>query len=262
MKAKKEESKVDLQVIETPQEKKKDILVLSPSRVKTFISCPRKYYYTYIKRLTRKDWAHFALGTFCHGVLEQFHKNFKKDADKPNLKKLMTECFKTQIGKDKNLTAEVLLEAKELMSGYLNRIIDFGIGAEILSLEEPFLLSLNSKFSLQGVLDRIDLENDIYHIKDYKTTKSMKYMYDFQLKTYGIYLIGKYPEIDRFRGSYVMLRHSGTLVPYDFNREDVEKSKKQLIEYGEKIQAEGRWSPCQSNLCSWCDFEQTCLSTW
>jgi CRISPR/Cas system-associated exonuclease Cas4 (RecB family) len=87
-------------------------------------------------------------------------------------------------------------------------------------------------------------------------------MENFQLATYGIPLVELYPNIDHFRGSYIMLKFGGMLVSYDFNREDVEKIKKDLVNYGEQICEEKKWMSMPSKLCSWCDFQETCLKTW
>jgi putative RecB family exonuclease len=245
---------------------KKDILVLSASRIKTFQQCPRKYYYNYIEKLPRKDWPHFDLGTLVHGALEGFHQDFKKDGSDLNLKRIMKLSFKAQrdeMEKEKPLDDKVLLEARDLLLEYLRSMETEGIGSEIVSLEEEFEIPLAKGLSVRGFVDRVDLDADgIYHIKDYKTNKSTKYMEPFQLRIYGIYLADKYPEADRFRGSYIMMRFGGSYISYDFNMADVDKCKKQLIEYGERIKEEGKWIPKPSRLCDWCDFKNPCLTTW
>jgi len=247
-------------------EKKDSILTLSASRVKTYQQCPRKYYYNYVEKLPRKEWAHFDLGTLVHGALEYFHKGFKKDGEDKNLKKLMKKSFKTQrkdMEKNKPLANSVLLEARDLLIEYLNRMETEGIGSEVICLEEDFDISLNDKYNIKGFVDRLDLDEDgLYHIKDYKTNKSLKYMEPFQLQVYGIHLLNKYKDIDRFRASYIMMRFGGKLVPYDLNKDDVEKCKKKLIRYADSIIEEGKWIPKYSKLCDWCDFKDPCLTTW
>lgn len=262
----------EVQVIE--QENKAEeagaaILTLSPSRIKTYQQCPRKYYYTYVAKLPRKDWAHFTLGTLCHGVLEFFHEEYRKDGEKLNLKRLMKEAFRKQreVMKKENidtdLPAEILSEARDLMAEYLERMEKQGIGSEILSLEENFNIRLDDKYSVQGIVDRIDMDPDgIMHIRDYKTTKNLKYMEPYQLQVYGMHLLNKYPDVDRFRGSYIMLRHKGKPVSYDFNAEDVRKIRASVLDYAARITQEERWITKGSGLCDWCDFKDPCLTTW
>jgi putative RecB family exonuclease len=242
-------------------------LILSASRVKTYQQCKRKYYYNYIAKLPRKAWSHFDLGTLAHGALEHFHKNVRSDADdKSKFKKIMKHAFQKQrseMEKNGDLSPEILLKARDLLKEYLDDIETNGIGSKIISLEDSFNISLNSNYGITGFVDRLDLDNDgIYHIKDYKTSKNKKYMEPFQLQTYGIYLLNKFPEVDHFRGSYVMLRFNGSLISYDFNKADVEKTKRDLIKYGDQITEEERWMSKTSVLCDWCDFKQVCHNSW
>lgn len=249
-------------------EKQENIeLVLSPSRINTYKKCPRKYYYTYIEKLPRKDWAHFALGTLVHGALEKFHQEFRDDFSTPgNIEEAMKIAFKAQyveMEKEKPIERDTLKEAHKLLKEYLINIKQQGIQSKILLIEEDFTLKLNEHYNIRGVIDRLDLDSDgQFHIKDYKTTKSDKYMEPFQLQVYGIYLLDKFPDVDRFRGSYVMLRLNNMYVSYDFNREDVEKCWSALIEVGDTITKEERWISRPSKLCDWCDFADPCLTAW
>lgn len=242
------------------------ILTLSASRVKCFQSCKRKYYYQYIKKLPRKQWDHFDLGTLVHGALEHFHGKFKKDGQQDNLKKLMKLSFKKQredMEFKRTIPTEILLLARDLLVQYLKNMENDGIGSEIVSLEEKFNIPLNDKYSILGFVDRLDLDEDgVYHIKDYKTNKNMKYMDPFQLQTYGIYLKQKFSDISAFRGSYIMLKFNSKLVSYEFNNEDIIKVRSDLIKYADQITSEKRWMPTQSVLCDWCDFKNTCLNSW
>lgn len=243
------------------------ILKLSASKVKTFKQCPRKYYYNYIEKLPRKNWPHFDLGHLVHGALEMFHDKFRKDGENLNLKRIMKVSFKEtrkeMENSNKTLSGEILLEARDLLTEYLHKIEKNGLGSNVISVEEDFDIKLNDYCSVNGFVDRLDLEEDgYYRILDYKTTKSIEYMEPFQLNVYGIFLLNKYPDVDFFRASYVMMRHGGKYVSYEFNREDVEKCKKGLIKSADIINSEERWMPKQSKLCNWCDFKNTCFATW
>jgi putative RecB family exonuclease len=253
--------------MEIKMEEKELDLILSASRVSTYKTCPRKYYYNYIEELPRLNWDHLDLGTFVHGVLELFHENFRSDNDKKyNLNKVMKESFqkfRTKMEKDKKLKDHILLEARDILKAYLRKIKKDGIGSKIISLEGEFELKLSDRYGIRGVIDRLDKDNDgVWHIKDYKTNKNEKYMKPFQLSVYGIYLLDKYKNIDMFRGSYIMLRFDSMLISYNFNKEFIEKTRKSLIEYSNRITEEERWISKPSKLCDWCDFKLVCLNSW
>lgn len=240
-------------------------LKLSASRKKTYQQCPRKYFYRYNEKLQTKEWDHFSLGTLTHGVLEHFHEEYRIDDKNINLKKLMKISFKKQrneMEKKSSLKDSILLEARDLLSKYLKRIEIDGIGSKIISLEKNFNIKLNDKYIILGFIDRIDIDNDgIYHIKDYKTTKNAKYMDNEQLLIYGIYLLNEYPEVDFFRGSYIMLKCDNDL-HYEFNAEDVKKEREKLIKCADKICEEEKWTTKVSKLCDYCDFKDVCLNSW
>ena len=246
-------------------EEKKTKLVLSHSKVETFKQCPRKYYYRYIKRFPTKDWPHFNLGTFVHGALEYFHIDLNKNVLEKRgalMKKSCINFLKHMEEKGKSLDQVQIGQANEMLQNYL-RSLDKEFSYKILSLEEKFTIPLNEKYDFTGIVDRLDLdENGLYHIKDYKTSKSAKYMKDAQLKEYGIWLMDKYPEIEHYYGSYIMMRLNSKYITYEFTKEDVEKAHKDLITYADRITNEERWPMKQSKLCDWCDFQDVCLNTW
>ncbi len=242
-------------------------LKISPSSVKTYEQCPRKYYYSYIEKLPKKTFEHFDLGTLVHGALEFFHSEYPDESKRPNdLQQLMSESLKRQWDKmivKSNISRETFIDAKTLLKGYLSNIIKTGLSSSIIALEDSFEIQLNDEFVMRGVVDRVDLDNDgTLHIKDYKTNKTDKYMTPFQLQAYGLYLFNKYENIDKFKASYIMLKLGCKPMSYTFNNEDVEKVKNKLIEYAESIYNEEKWGAKPSKLCDWCDFKEICFKSW
>lgn len=238
------------------------LIKLSASSTKTFEQCPRKYYYTYIEKLPKKSWAHLKLGTFCHRVLELFHKQWILNKNL-NLVDLIGNCFLTARGEDDfiGMLPDQLEEAKEMLQEYLFGVEKRGM-PNTLFVEEPFKISVD-KFLLRGFMDRIDVDPDgLFHIVDYKTTKNEKYLDDFQLLVYGMALKSKYPDMDRFRGSYVLLRKGSKLVTNEYSMHDVYKCEKKILDFGIRIEQEQKWEKRPGPLCNWCDFYDTCMGGW
>jgi len=246
---------------------RKPKLVLSPSRVDMFKQCRRRYYNRYIARMPLKQWPHFRLGTFAHGALENFHQ-YLLDGEKDGAPKLMKRAclsFHRQMEREGRqlLDGDQAKEAHAMLAAYLRQADLEGKQSKVLELEKKFTIRLNNDYDLTGIVDRLDMDaDDVYHIKDYKTSKNARYMKPFQLNAYGIWLLEEHPEVERFRGSYIMLRLNSELVSYDFTREDVDKCRQELIKTADDIMSEERWIQNQGKLCNWCDFQEVCFNSW
>lgn len=239
---------------------KTEIIKLSASAVKTYDQCPRKYYYTYIDKAPRKQWAHFDLGNLCHKALEVFHEVYMQEGltKKKSLAKLMGYGFKIARKDFPHMNDSQLAEAKSLLMDYLLFIKQNGMPM-VKGVETSFDFYLREDVRIRGFLDRVDILKDgRFHIVDYKTTKNIKYLDKFQLLVYGLWLIENYPEVDSFKGSYVLLRHGAKSKEYEFNTKDVEKTKKELLAYADAIRSEDTWAPVPTILCRWCDFNNIC----
>jgi putative RecB family exonuclease len=247
------------------QETRKVLIKLSASRAKTFEQCPRKYYYSYLEHLPQKEWDHLELGTYVHAALEIFHRAIMNGSKEP-LRKLMgmaaSEAFKRMTGRGRSLPDEQLREVKAMLSDYLARLEEKGV-PNVLEVEFPFTISLNDLYDLTGVIDRIDRDQDgLLHIVDYKTSKNSKYMEPFQLNTYGLLLESRFPGIERFRASYIMLKLGCQPLSYEFTTEDIAKCRAKLVRCAQKITSEERWVAKPSRLCDWCDFKDVCFNSW
>ena len=235
------------------------LIKLSASAVKTYDQCPKKYFFNYIERAPKKEWAHFDLGNICHKALEVFHETYMKDGTKKKtLGKMMGDSFAVARKDFPRMKDEMLTEAKELLAEYLIAVKKTGMPV-VKGVETAFNFNINEHILVRGFLDRLDVMKDgRFHIIDYKTTKNVKYLDEFQLLVYGLWLKREYPDIESFRGSYVLLRHGSTLKSYDFNIEDINRVEKDLISYAEKIRYEDVWTPIPTALCNWCDFQALC----
>jgi len=260
-------------------------LYLSPSSVKTYEQCPRKYYYNYIKKLPKKEMIHLHLGTFCHDILEKFHialptsdivcdsedgsscKSFDETGKCIHIyRKLMNKIFperKKILAEKENiiLPKAQLMDAQAMIKNYIDNL-DTDTVNGILYNERKFCFALTDKYMANGIMDRIDVRDGVYYLVDYKTNKNAKYMEPFQLYVYGLAL-DTYNDIDgdtsTIHALYKMLRLNREL-PYKVGQYEKDECKRKLIEYGDKITADQKWIMKSGPLCNWCDYKDICFN--
>ncbi|QKF72460.1 AddAB recombination complex, helicase AddB [Aliarcobacter faecis] len=161
----------------------------SASSLKKFLDCRRKYYLENILRLKNHSISllpeNFELGSIVHKILEELIKSEgrrKKDLDELFLKY-------------KNANPFLVLD----LEVYRQKLYDFlefensRINIKTIDLEKNFTTYFNG-ISINGVIDRVDLNGDIYELIDYKTSRNLtidtektyEKSHDFQLEFYYI----------------------------------------------------------------------------
>ena len=254
-----------------------DFLKLSVSKVKTFKSCKAKFFFSYIKKLPKKEWEFQVFGSFLHEVLERFEQSILdgcKDADNLILTKVFKDTLNGEPFKDSpkedmtvwkdKLKPEQKTECKEILSNFLElrkvQKLNNSLPT-VIQTEKPFNINLDGKILLNGYIDLLQRDVDgVLHVADYKTSKDSKYLKkDFmQLKTYAYALCLEDPTLEKVRASYVMLRQNFNLITIEFTREDVMSSEDEFLEFAKEIEDEKLYRPTTSPLCKYCDYLNHC----
>lgn len=233
---------------------------LSVSKTKTFTDCQKKYQFSYVLKLPRKEFTYHTFGKFCHQVLEDFHLAYINGSKDPyNI--TMTIVFKKAwlSYKDK-MTPEMKRECWDIINQYLKLINDDGV-SKILSCEKKFELNIDNKVILNGMIDRIQMDDDnTLHVCDYKTTKNKQYIKNdfFQLLTYAYVLLCEDPSLEKIRASYILLRHNFEYITKVFYKDEILKVKDKYLEYADTILSETEFKPTTSKLCGFCEFLDSC----
>lgn len=237
-------------------------LRLSVSKCKTFDDCNKKFYYTYILKLPRKDHDYFTFGKFIHKVLEDFHAEIL-NGNKDELHLIMAKVYKAALPEYKpKMTTEAQKEAYDMVDAYLKKISnEKAMIPSITSVEKTFSFNISDTVILNGMIDRIQKDPDgMLHVCDYKTVKNKKYIKNdfFQLLTYAYVLYNEDPTIEKVRGSYILLRHNFEYITKEFSREEIMAVKDKYEEYAKMIDEEKLYRPNPTYLCRFCDHVNIC----
>lgn len=233
----------------------------SVSALGTYESCPRKYKYQVIDKLPRKAFEHLDVGNYVHEVLEKFHIRLKEDATQhPEtlIKALAKECWDKYSLK---ISPEGLEKSKGMLKQYLLYIGRTKF-PNVHATEDKFSIKINEDIELRGVVDRIDILDDgKYQITDYKSGQS-KYLDDFQLKVYGLHLKNLFPEVEEYKGLYIVLPEGPKELEYVITMADVQKAKDDVIQTATDIMQDKTWDPKPTFLCRFCDYSEICPDSY
>jgi RecB family exonuclease len=238
-------------------------LKLSVSKIKTFDQCAKKFHFTYILKMPRKEQDFHVFGKLLHKALEDFHQLYIKGWLLPanEAMKVAWQAAKAEFA-DK-MTPQAIKDAFDILSKYLKLVASNPPTylTNVLSTEEPFNFELTNNIILNGVIDKVSTDDDgMVHISDYKSTKDKRYLKDdwFQLMTYAFVVMHNKPEIERVRVSYVLLRHDFEHISKEVSREEAEAVKGEYERFAADIENEKEYQATVSNLCRWCDHLEIC----
>ena len=168
---------------------------LSATRLKTFLTCKRKYYYKYIKQLKNheipKDMPQeYEIGNVVHRALKEVYTKQNHYTDVQKLKRDIEKALDEFCGESELDKYLVAMQKKRLQPFAEAEIKRFKEGWRVVSTEEykktPF-----AGLTIAGQIDRIDKKENLIEVLDYKTGSYALYnknnftdATDFQLEFY------------------------------------------------------------------------------
>jgi RecB family exonuclease len=234
-----------------------DDIWLSASVMKTYKQCPRKYYYQYVKKVPRDtDPEQVKVGNLIHAILEDFHNEMKAAPLGPTEWKPRLILLAQKHQKKINLTKEQAEEAKLYLKYYLDHLAENGL-PNMVSAEKKFKIILENQIIVTGYIDRIDEDQGTYHIIDYKTGKS-KYLDEQQLMIYALAMFREFPDLVKFKCSYLMIAEKCRSLPYVFSVTDVTRAEQEIQKTAAEIRSDQTWEAKVGFLCKYCDFNAIC----
>ncbi len=188
----------------------------SASALDTYLSCPLKFYYSFVLRLEEKEeiadiTEKKEIGSLVHAILEKF---FKRWVGKPidpekltevELKKAVEKEFAAKFGPDQSGSAYLIKQQVEahlldFLEYYQRPLIrKFTGGGKVfylLALEQQLEDTIEANgfyFRLTAQVDRVEKRNDRIYIVDYKTSAKKK-SYEIRLDKLSLEARSTWPE--------------------------------------------------------------------
>lgn len=199
------------------------LIDISYSRLDTYISCPTKYWYTYIEKLDRSFGAAAALGNIIHGVLEKVDE----ELDLNEMVQIM-EGEKEKYDPERQITQAMLDTGWQMLVEYVDR--HAGEHPNVLGREVEFSIVVGSAL-ITGYIDRVEKDRDsLIRVMDYK---SGKWEYrgrpkdNLQLGMYALAAADLYG-VDQVYAELYYLR-SGKKIGHLFTMDDLCRIEEQVL---------------------------------
>jgi RecB family exonuclease len=237
---------------------------LSATRLKSFLSCKRKYYLKYVKNIKNHDIPkdmpeEHEIGTAVHAALKELYTKKNSYSDVEELKRdldreLEEVCEKSEL--DKYLIA---LQKKRLEAFCEQEVERFKSGWSVVSCEENLSVEY-AGMTLSGQIDRIDKRENSIEVLDYKTGSYKLYnknnfteATDFQLEFYYLLAAAK-GNVEQC--SFYDLKES-KIVPEAFLGEKLEILKSHIKDL--LMIEDVNFSKCEDiKNCTYCEYKIMC----
>lgn len=257
--------------------------LLSPSSIKCYKQCPRKYYYSYILGISAPPNVHQVRGNIAHSVLENFFdrdmSNIKFETADVQLKMLIQEMLVIEwenykdklelVHLDKEKEIFYFEETLMMLFNWTEQFLE-KINKQEGSFEERFKkltpireqLFESENYGVKGFVDAIENRDGDIYVMDYKT--SSKFEVDehlLQLAIYSLLYFEKHGVLPKKVGIY-FLKEKERLVHVD--QELLEMAKTEIKKVAELIKSKDMndYPKCVTGLCKWstgkCEYYDIC----
>ena len=258
--------------------------VQSPSSIKTYKQCPRKYYYSYILKLESPPNIHQVRGNIAHSVLENFFNIDTKDMNLENyetelkvkVQQLLLKYWKEykpkleSVGLTKDKEIYYFEDTLMMLFNWLD-LFSKKLLASDGSFQERFeklipmreLLFTSETYHAKGIIDAIEHdENGNVRIMDYKTSATQNINdHLLQLAIYSLLYFDKHGKLPKKAGIYFL---KGKECLIDVDEKLLTHAKKEIEHVHSMTQTDNinHYPKQPSPLCKWstgeCDHYKIC----
>ena len=242
-------------------------LHLSSTKIDTYNSCPLKYRLKYIDKLPeRKTRATGEFGSIMHGILEEFHGLNNQKQTKETLFELLEKYWREDSFEYRQRGEEFKKQGKEILSDYFSFIKENP--PAVIGCEKSFSYTMaDINVTISGKIDRIDNEDGLLNIIDYKTSrKKEKAEKNLQMALYTEAILNN--SVSDIRGapgkaSLHFLRHGDDpLSSHSFSNEELDKSREKIRDVADGIRSGSFETKKGEFTCKYCDYKDFLCPAW
>ena len=156
--------------------------ILSPTAINTYLSCPRKYYLRYIRKLPTRPSIHLIRGSLIHKTLQTFNKNCVRGPPHAHTRepsKELLEIFSRLWLESESALSALGLSQEELKEYHdeselmLLNFSDWFSRQDIPPLVDYSEVKLfSNRLGLMGIVDAVKFRDHEVTLIDYKTSKN------------------------------------------------------------------------------------------
>jgi len=146
---------------------------LSATRLKTYLTCKRKYYYKYVKNVKNHEIPRdmpqeYEIGNVVHNALSDVYAKQSSYVDASKLKRDIDTALDEFCGRSELDKYLVAMQKKRLDAFVYKEIQRFQEGWRVIHTEK-FLKEPFTGMTIAGQIDRIDKKDNLIEVLDYKT---------------------------------------------------------------------------------------------
>jgi hypothetical protein len=235
------------------------LFACTPSRLLTWLDCPRRYRFTYVDRPSPPKgppWAHNALGAAAHLALARWWELPPRGRTPDSARGLLDAAW----SRDGFTDPEQADRWRGYVGGWLARYVDGLEPADEPRGTERTVACTTATLAVSGRVDRVDQRGDELVVVDYKTGRSVPTEDDARGSlALALYVLGTRRTF-RAPSSLVELHHlpTGTVASWRHTPETLARHVARAEALAAEIVAAEDYPERPSALCGWCDFVRVC----
>jgi DNA helicase II / ATP-dependent DNA helicase PcrA len=236
---------------------KENNLLVSFSKLRTYIECPRKYNFLYKLEFETVLKGQMTFGLSIHNSIDTLHKNYLSKGKDDYTEKEMYDIIDNnwiEISYKKRETKKLKDTALLYLFNYHNT--NKKTYNNILESEKKFRV-INNGYTITGVFDLITKDSDKFNIVDFKVNDIELNIYKFQMLLYGYCFYSTTSIIPQTLSLYSI--KTGKIKNIKFSTDDIKIFPNYLEKVISKIK-EKDFSPNYGDHCDYCSFKKFCYN--